>query len=165
MADEESKLVPFEPQPDLVPHTNGSHLKRRRRIFGGLIFGVLLGSLLATSLVSRLQWLNLASIGWWGPPVAAAVGAGLLVGAFRRDDVRSVAVAGAAAGLISLWSVYALVRLGVHVLFVERSVARVVAADLLRLAAYGVPGGAVGAAASWGARTGFDVLGARRTAR
>jgi hypothetical protein len=41
----------------------------------------------------------------------------------------------------------------VHVLFVDRSFVRVVAADLLRLAAYGAPAGAVGAAAAWSARS------------
>ena len=44
-------------------------------------------------------------------------------------------------------------RLSVHVLFVDRSVARVITVDLLRLAVYGAPGGAAGAAAGWGART------------
>lgn len=165
MSDSEPRLVPFEPRPDTVPHTNGSHLKRRRRLFGGLIFGFLLGSLLATSLVPRLQWLNLATIGWWGRPVVAAFAAGLLVGAIRRDELPSLAIGGATAGLLSLWGVYALVRLGVHVLFVDRSIVRVIAADLLRLAAYGVPAGAAGAAASWGARAGFETLGARRSPR
>jgi hypothetical protein len=116
------------------------------------MFGFLLGSLLATSLVSRLQWLNLATIGWWGRPVIAAVGAGLIIGAFRGDDLRNAAVAGAIGGILALWGVYAIVRLSVHVLFVDRSVARVVSADLLRLAAYGAPAGAAGAAVAWSAR-------------
>jgi len=150
---DEPRLVPFEPEPTLVPHTNGSHLKRRGRVLGGITFGFLLGSLLATSLVPRLQWLNLSSIGWWGRPVAAAVGAGVIIGFLRRDDLRGAVIGGVIGGLLALWGVYAIVRLSVHVLFVDRSVARVVSADLLRLAAYGVPGGAAGAIAGWGART------------
>jgi hypothetical protein len=153
VASDEPRLVPFEPEPELKPHTNGSRLKHRRRVLGGITFGFLLGSLLATSLVPRLQWLNLATIGWWGRPVIAAFGAGLIIGVFRRDDLRAAATGGAIGGLLALWGVYAIVRLSVHVLFVDRSVARVVTADLLRLAAYGAPGGAAGAAAGWGART------------
>ena len=153
MADDEPRLVPFEPEPELKPHTNGSRLKHRRRVLGGLTFGFLLGSLLATSLVPRLQWLNLATIGWWGRPVLAAFGAGLIIGVFRRDDLRAALIGGAIGGLLALWGVYAIVRLSVHVLFVDRSIARVVTADLARLAAYGVPGGATGAALGWFART------------
>ena len=113
----------------------------------------MLGALLATSLVPRLQWLNLATIGWWGRPVLAAFGAGLIIGVFRRDDLRAAVIGGAIGGLLALWGVYVIVRLSVHVLFVDRSVARVITADLLRLAAYGTAGGAAGAAAGWGART------------
>src|SRR5439155_14420262 len=105
-----------------------------------------------TSLVPRLQWLNLSTIGWWGRPVIAAVGAGIIIGFFRHDDLRAALIGGMIGGLLALWGVYAIVRLSVHVLFVDRSVARVVTADLLRLAAYGAPGGAAGAAAGWGAR-------------
>jgi hypothetical protein len=152
VAEDEPRLVPFEPAVGHVPHTNGSRLKHRRRILGGITFGFLAGSLLATSFVSRLQWLNLATVGSWERPVFAAAGAGVIVGAFRRDDLRAALISGAIAGLISLWGVYAIVRLSVHVLFVDRSVARVVTADLLRLGAYGVPGGAAGAAVGWGAR-------------
>jgi hypothetical protein len=149
---DEPRLVPFEPEPTLAPHTNGSHRKRRGRILGGIIFGFLLGSLLATSLVSRLQWLNLATIGWWGRPVISAAGAGVIIGLFRRDDLRTAMIAGAIGGVLALWGVYAIVRVSVHVLFVDRSVTRVVSADLLRLAAYGAPGGAAGAAVAWGTR-------------
>jgi len=151
--DDEPRLVPFEPELTLAPHTNGSHRNRRGRVLGGITFGFLLGALLATSLVSRLQWLNLSTIGWWGRPVVAAIGAGVIIGFFRHDDLRAAAVGGAIGGLLALWGVYAIVRLSVHVLFVDRSVARVVSADLLRLAAYGAPGGAAGAAAGWSART------------
>ena len=153
MAGDGSRLAPFEPEPELKPHTNGSRLKHRRRVLGGITFGFLLGSLLATSLVPRLQWLNLATIGWWGRPVLAGFGAGLIIGVFRRDDLRAAVIGGAIGGLLALWGVYLIVRLSVHVLFVDRSVAHVITSDLLRLAAYGAPGGATGAAAGWGART------------
>lgn len=152
MAEDEPRLVPFEPELGHSPHTNGSRLKHRRRVLGGITFGFLAGSLLATSFVSRLQWLNLSAIGSWERPVFAAAGAGVIVGAFRRDDLRAALIGGALAGLLSLWGVYAIVRLSVHVLFVDRSVVRVVVADLARLFAYGVPGGAAGAALGWSAR-------------
>jgi len=153
VAGDGSRLAPFEPEPELKPHTNGSRLKHRRRVLGGITFGFLLGSLLATSLVPRLQWLNLATIGWWGRPVLASFGAGLIIGVFRRDDLRAAVIGGAIGGLLALWGVYLIVRLSVHVLFVDRSVAHVITSDLLRLAAYGAPGGAAGAAAGWSART------------
>ena len=162
MAEDEPRLVPFEPELGHVPHTNGSRLKHRRRVLGGITFGFLAGSLLATSFVSRLQWLNLATMGSWERPVVAAAGAGVIVGAFRRDDLRAAVIGGAIAGLLSLWGVYMIVRLSVHVLFVERSVARVVTFDLLRLGAVGAPGGAAGAAIGWGARA---VIGAGRPGR
>ena len=162
MPDDEPRLVPFEPEPALAPHTNGSNRKRRGRVLGGIIFGFLLGSLLATSLVSRLQWLNLSTIGWWGRPVIAAAAAGVIIGAFRRDDLRTAVIAGAIGGLASLWGVYVIVRLSVHVLFVDRSIARVVSGDLLRLAAYGLPAGAVGAAVAWGVRSVAGRAGAGR---
>lgn len=115
----------------------------------GVIFGVLLGALLATYLVSRVQWLNLARVGWWGRPVIAASAAGAIVGAFRRDDRRAALIGGGLAALLSLWGVYGIVRFSIPVMFVERSVARVVAADLARLSAYAIPAGVVGAAAAW----------------
>src|SRR6266496_4393907 len=111
MAEDGSRLVPYTPEPELVPHTNGSRTKRRGRLFPGVTFGFLLGSLLASSLVSRLQWLNLATIGSWVRPVIAAAGAGMLVGVFRRDERRAIVVSGAIAGLLSLWGVYAIVRM------------------------------------------------------
>jgi hypothetical protein len=152
------RLVPYKPEPDLAPHTNGSHTRRRARLFPGLTFGFLLGALLASSLVPRVQWLNLATVGSWFRPVIAAIAAGLLVGVFRRDELRAIVITGSIAGLLTLWGVYGIVRLSVHVLFVDRSITRVVVADLLRLLAYGAPGGAAGAAAGWGARAGIDVL-------
>lgn len=102
--------------------------------------------------MSRLQWLNLATVGTWVRPVIAAVAGGALVGWFRRDDARAAVVGGAVAGLLSLWGVYVLVRASVDVLFVERSFALVVVADLVRLLAYGAPAGAAGAALVWAAR-------------
>ena len=151
----ESRLVPFEPP---VPGTtegngngNGAHHRGRRRVLGGISFGFLLGALLATSLVSQLQWLNLSRIGSWIAPCACAAAGGTLVGLYRRDRVRTAALGGAIAGVLSLWVVYGAVRLSVHVLFVERSFARVVASDLVRLMAYGGIGGGIGAVL--GART------------
>jgi len=165
MTSDGTRLAPFEPEPEFRPHTNGHRRRDRARAFGGVIFGVLMGALLATSLVSRLQWLNLAIIGSWVRPVIAAAGGGALVGAFRRDDLKASMVGGAIAGLISLWGVYALVRMSVHVLFVDRSVARVVVADLLRLLAYAAPGGAAGAAAGWVVRTLIERTGPRPAGR
>ncbi len=149
---DEPRLVPFEPP--IPPSTNGNghrggRRRQRRRALGGISFGVLLGALLATSLVPRLQWLNLSRLGWWGRPVACAVAAGLLVGWYRRDDLRGALWTGGIAGVLSLWVVYAMVRASVPVLFVERSFARVAAIDLARLAIYGAAGGVVGAGVVW----------------
>jgi hypothetical protein len=148
---EEPRLVPFEPP---VPsHTNGngsgSRRRRRRRALGGVSFGTLIGGLLATSLVPQLQWLNLSRIGWWGRPVGCAIAAGMLVGAYRREDARAAVSGGAIAGLLGLWGVYLLIRASVPVLFVERSFARVLVTDLARLGIYGAPAGAAGAALTW----------------
>jgi len=165
MADDGPRLVPYNPEPDLAPHTNGSHTRRRGRLSPGLTFGFLLGALLASSLVSRVQWLNLATVGSWPRPVISAAAAGMLVGVFRRDEIGATIVTGAIAGLLSLWGVYGIVRLSVHVLFVDRSITRVVTADLARLLAYGAPGGAAGAAAGWAARTRIEVLRASRSGR
>lgn len=103
--------------------------------------------------MSRVQWLNLHKIGFWGRPVIAAGAAGLMVGAYRRDDRIAAMVSGAFAALLSLWAVYGIVRLSVRVMFIERSIARVVASDLLRLAVYAVPAGVGGAAAAFALRT------------
>jgi hypothetical protein len=116
-------------------------------------FGFLAGAVLATSIVPRLQWLNLARVGWWGRPVLAAVVAGALAGTLRRGDARAAVLAGGLAALAALWGVYALARTSTRVLFVERSFVRVVAADLMRLFAYAVPAGAAGAGVAWAART------------
>lgn len=149
------RIEEFKPEPRA--HSNGSKTHRRHP-FTGVIFGVLLGGLLATSIIGRLQWLNLAQVGWWGPLVLSAGAAGIMVGQYRRDDARLAMIGGAIAGLISLWGVYAIVRLSTPVLFVERSVVRVVAADLARLLAHALPAGAAGGALGWGARRWFGRL-------
>lgn len=149
---EEHVLVPFTPE--IPPHTNGngSRTRRRRRAFPAITFGALLGVLAAGSLVPRLQWLNLARVGWWGRPVISAAIAGVMTGAFRREERRFAIASGAVAGLVTLWLVYAIVRASVPVLFVERSFARTVAGDLLRLFLEGAPAGAFGAAVAWSVR-------------
>jgi hypothetical protein len=157
------RIEDFKPEPRA--HSNGSKTHRRRPL-SGVIFGVLIGGLLATSIIGRLQWLNLAQIGWWGPPVIAAGAAGIMVGQYRRDEVRFAIFGGAVAGLISLWGVYAIVRISTPVLFVERSMVRVVVAELARLFAYAVPAGAAGGALGWGARRGIGrVVRARQSSR
>jgi hypothetical protein len=149
--EDERRLVEFEPE--RVAPSNGSKT-HRRRVLTGVVFGFLLGAVLATSLVSRVQWLNLATIGWWGRPVLASLTAGAMVGFMRRDHFARTLVGGSIAAVLSLWSVYGLVRLGVPVLFIERSIARVVVADLARLFAYAAPSGAAGAALLWWIRDG-----------
>jgi len=153
VSDGEHLLVPFEPE--IPPHTNGngSKTRRRARAFPAITFGVLLGTLVATSAVPRLQWLNLARIGWWGRPVLSAAAAGALTGALRRRDMRAALVSGAIAGIASLWIVYAIVRLSVPVLFVERSYVRTLAGDAFRLILEGAPAGATASSTVWGART------------
>lgn len=148
MATDEPRLARFEPASP--PSTNGSHLKRRRRsIFrgGGIIFGVLVAALVGASMVGRVQWLNLANpaVSHWGRPVLAAALGGLTVGWWRRTDARAAAAGGALAALLALWLLYAMQRIGAPVVFIERSIARVITFDLLRLATYAVPAGAIGA--------------------
>jgi hypothetical protein len=149
VAEEEHRLVPFEPA--LPPHTNGNGHRRRRRlrIGTGVVFGALLGSLVATNYIGRVHWLNLSVFTWWGRFALAAAVAGVMAGTFRRDDVRAAALAGGVAGIVSIWSVYAIVRVSVHPIFVDRSLARVVFFDLLRLFAYAGPPGALGGAVPW----------------
>jgi hypothetical protein len=145
---EQPRLVPFEPR--LPPTTNGNganHVRPRgTRITQGVVFGALLGGLVATNYVPRLQWLNLSQVGSWTRPVIAAGVAGMLTAAMRRgDSVWRAAAAGALAALIALWGVYAIVRISVRPLFVDRSITRVVLAELARLALYAAPAGALGA--------------------
>lgn len=163
MNGEEPLLGPF--QPEQPPPTNGSRIGRRRGpSAGGVTFGVLVGALLAVSLVGRVQWLNLATVGWWGRPVLAAGFAGVMAGSWRARDARGAAAGGALAALLALWGVYGIMRLGTGVVFVERSIARVVAADLLRLAAYAVPAGAVGALVPLAVQRRVAQMGDRRPA-
>lgn len=156
------RLSEFTPDPSPAP-TNGSHVARERVVRAGAItFGVLVGALVAVSAVGRVQWLNLATVGWWGPPALAASSAGAMAGWYRRGPARANVVNGMIAALISLWGVYALVRLSTNVVFVDRSIARVLTFDLLRLAAYALPAGAVGALVPTGTRTVIARKGHRR---
>ncbi|HEX9711402.1 MAG TPA: hypothetical protein VGB52_02485 [Actinomycetota bacterium] len=162
MGDAGSRLAEFKPDPS-PPPTNGSHLKRTRVLAGGAItFGVLVGALVAVSAVGRVQWLNLATVGWWGRPVLAAGLAGLMAGWYARRGAFSSAINGMVAALVSLWGVYAIVRLSTNVIFIERSLARVVTFDLLRLAAYGLPAGALGGLVPASIRTHIARMGHRR---
>ena len=161
MAD--GRLADFTP--DRTSHTNGAKTRRRRRLLTGVVFGFLVGALLATSVVPRVQWLNLALVGSPWRPVIAAASAGVMVGQFRRDSFRLAMVGGGIAALLSLWGVYGIVRISVRVLFVERSITRVVLADLGRLALYAVPAGIAGAAVGWWIREGVGGLTARVRAR
>ena len=155
---EERRLADFSP--DEPVHTNGARARRRlpRRLLAGVPFGALLGALLGASIVPRVQWLNLASVGGPWRPMVVGLAAGALVGALRRDSFRWSLLAGAVAALVALWGVYGIVRLSVSVLFVERSVARVVSADLARLFAIAVPSGAAGAAFGWWFRAGMQLV-------
>lgn len=151
--------------PDRTPHTNGAKTRRRRPLLTGVVFGFLVGALLATSVVPRVQWLNLPITGSpWRPAIAAAA-AGMMVGQFRRDSFRLAILGGGIAALLSLWGVYGIVRLSVRVLFVERSITQVVLTDLGRLALYAVPAGLGGAAAGWWIREGVSGVVARVRAR
>jgi hypothetical protein len=76
--------------------------------------------------------------------IAAGLG-GIATGATRRSHLWTAALAGGAAATLALWVVYAGTRLQNPVLWVERSAARVIGADLVRLAAYALPSGALGA--------------------
>jgi hypothetical protein len=149
---QEPILVPFEPELPASTNGNGSHVRHRRRLMTGVIFGILLGGLIATNYVPRLQWLNLAQIGSWERPMIAAGIAGAMVGVFRRDDFRLAFAGGAIAAVVAIWGVYVLVRISVHPLFVDRSITRVVIADLARLFLYSAPAGALGAAVAWNVR-------------
>lgn len=151
---------------DLRPSPNGSRLRRRSRLLplSATLLGTLLGALVATSIVPRLHLRNLAVYNPWPRPVIAAAVAGALVGALRRAGRWwAGAVGGAVVGVVSLWLVYSMMRASQgRVLYVERSYARVFAADLARLAAYGGPSGALAGAAAVGLRL---LLGRGRAAR
>lgn len=143
-------------------HTKPARAPRARKAISGVPWGVLAAGLLATSIVPRLSLLNLAFFNPWHRPVIAAGIGGVATGATRRSALWSAAIAGAAAATLALWIVYAGTRFQNPVLWVERSAARVVAADLARLAAYAVPSGAIGALAGRALRVGIAVVRARR---
>jgi hypothetical protein len=124
--------------------------------------GTLVAGLIAASIVPRLSLLNLAFFNPWQRPVIASGIGGLVTGATRRSHPVSAALAGAAAGTLALWIVYAGTRLQNPVLWVERNAFRVIVADLARLAAYAIPAGALGASAGRAIRAGIVRLRAGR---
>lgn len=148
MTEQGPRLAPFDPKTGAPapPSTNGHRGRRRFRIGRGAMFGILIGAIAGSTMVGRVQWLNLGKVGWWGRPVLASVAAGLMVGALRRDEARTAVVTGALAALLSLWVVYGLVRISTPVLFVEESLPGRIARDLGMLAAVAIPSGAAGAA-------------------
>ena len=111
----------------------------------GIALGFLAALLPAANLVRSVEWLNLASRGRWAPFAIAGGAGGILVGMLRRDDARAATITACIAVLLAVWGIYATFRLRIHVLFVERSIARVVVADLARLFAYTVPAAIAGA--------------------
>jgi hypothetical protein len=119
--------------------------------------------LFASAIVPRLLMLNLAFYNPWPRPAVACGFGGLAAGVLRKGRVASAALAGALTAVAGIWVVYGITRAQTHVLFVERSVARVVIADLARLAAYALPAGAAGAAAGWWLRRGIDAVRRRRS--
>lgn len=131
----------------------------------GVASGVAAGTVIAALWIPRVLLLNLSTFNPWPRPVAVAVIAGALTGVSRRGSVRSAAVAGAVAGFLALAIAYAGVRLSVPVLWIDRSPVRVVATDLLRLAAYAVVPAALGGAAGRRARAWAIVARNKRAAR
>lgn len=154
---------------------NGSASGGRAGVWGALAVGILAGALAGVLLVPRLQLLNLGRVGTPVRPALAAALAGAVAGALllggaarrrpARHAARRTALLGIAAGTASLWIVYAIVRLQVPVLFVERSVPRVVAADLGLLVAFGAPAGALAATGAARGRRLLERAGARRRRR
>lgn len=125
-------------------HEKRTPASRLRRSLGGVPWGVLATGLLATSLIPRLSLLNLALFNpWQRPAIAAGIGS-IATGATRRSHLWTAALAGGAAATLALWVVYAGTRLQNPVLWVDRSAARVIGADLARLAGYAFPAGALG---------------------
>jgi hypothetical protein len=128
---------------------NGHHPSRPRRAIHalrGVPAGLLVSTFVAASIVPRLSLLNLAFFNPWQRPVVATGIGGLAAGAGRRGRWWSACLAGALSGVAALWLVYGATRAQNRVLFVERSAAHVVLADLARLAAFALPAGALGAA-------------------
>ncbi|HEX9774086.1 MAG TPA: hypothetical protein VGB83_00695 [Actinomycetota bacterium] len=145
---EERLLVPFEPP--LRPSGNGSHARGRAHPLRGVAFGFLIGALLSTFLVTPTDWLQLDR-GRWITPAVAGLGAGAMVGAFRRDRFRIALLGGAIASCLSLWAVYGMVQLGLGPLNVRSPAGRIVR-DLGRLLLWGAPAGLAGALAGWHVR-------------
>ncbi|HJR18336.1 MAG TPA: hypothetical protein VJ922_01325 [Actinomycetota bacterium] len=143
-------------------HDKRTPPSRLRRAVGGLPGGVLVAGLLAVSIVPRLSLLNLAFFNPWQRPVIASGIGGIVTGAVRRSNVWTAALAGGVAAMLALWIVYTGTRLQNPVLWVERSAARVITADLTRLAAYALPAGAAGALAGRWARATISAFRARR---
>ncbi|MGH2785355.1 MAG: hypothetical protein ACRDJ1_08835 [Actinomycetota bacterium] len=152
---------------DVPPASPNGHDKRTppsrlRRAVGGLPAGVLVAGLLAISIVPRLSLLNLAYFNPWQRPVIASGVGGIMTGVARRSNAWTAALAGGVAAMLALWIVYVGTRLQNPVLWVERSAARVIVADLARLAAYALPSGAAGATAGRWARSTISAIRARR---
>lgn len=148
------------------PSPNGSGKRRARPRAGtlrGVVVGLLVTGMLATSVVPRLHLLNLAFYNPWRRPVVVSGIGGIAAGAARRGRPVGAALAGALAAVLAVWVVYGMTRAQIQVLFVEREPLRVVLADLGRLAAYAAPAGALGALAGWGLRVLGTVLRDRRT--
>lgn len=114
--------------------------------------GVGVSGFLAASIVPRLSLLNLAYFNPWQRPVVACGLGGVAAGATRRSRWFPPVLVGAGSAVLGLWVVYAVTRLNNRVLFVERDPAKVILADLARLAAFALPAGAVGAAVGWAVR-------------
>jgi hypothetical protein len=151
---------------DVPPPSPNGHRKarrrRRREAVRGLPAGLAVGGFLAASIVPRLSLLNLAYFNPWQRPVVACGLGGVAAGASRRGRAPSACLAGAVAAALGIWIVYAVTRLQNPVLFVERDPARVVLADLARLAAFAVPSGALGALVGWLLRRRIGAYRARR---
>jgi hypothetical protein len=129
--------------------TNGqrSGSQKIRRVAAGVwrvTSGALAGALVAGALVPRIHFLNLAIYNPWVRPVIAAGAGGLVAGLTRRSKLASAAGWSALAGAAGLWLAYLATRAQLRTLWVDRSAARVILADLARLGAYGVVPGAIG---------------------
>lgn len=138
---------------------------RPERPARGVASGVAAGTVIAALWIPRLLLLNLSTYNPWPRPVAVAAIAGALTGMSRRGSARGAAVAGAVAGFLSLAIAYTGVRLSVPVLWIDRSPVRVIATDLLRLAAYAVVPAALGGVAGRRARAWTVVARNKRAAR
>lgn len=154
-----------------APSSNGrrsasaSASGRPERPARGIASGVAAGTVIAALWIPRLLLLNLSTYNPWPRPVAVAAITGALTGVSRRGSARGAAIAGAVAGTLALVLTYSGVRLSVPVLWIDRSPVRVVATDLLRLAAYAVVPAALAGAAGRRARAWTIVARNKRAAR